>query len=120
MTTDQANPPKVVNIPHERFELKTAGRRHQCWSWREKCKAPGDGWDEKPGCTRMIDTGEKYLSATVYPGHDSGYADNWIDRDGKPIKGRPVTSPVCLPCARRWKGMDTAVLILLGEKPADG
>lgn len=96
---------KSVTIAHERTRRVVAKRRHTCWSWREKNKAPGDGYDGKPACTRQIDAGETYVESTIYPGHDSGYADDYYDREGNRQPGRPVTSRFCLPCAGRWTNL---------------
>lgn len=92
----------------ERLQLVTAKRRHFCWSWREKNSAPGDSLaypDGKPTCTRVIEAGEKHALSTIYPGHESGYADAYLDRDGQRRPGRPLSSRFCLPCANRWENL---------------
>lgn len=98
----------VATFPHERVELRTARIEHQCWSWTERCKAPGDGYDGEPTCTRVIGVGEQYVHATVYPGHDSGYADGRqkrVDGGWVPAPPAPLASKFCLPCARRWANL---------------
>jgi hypothetical protein len=108
---------KVVSTsPHERSELRIAARNHTCWSWREKSRAPGEGWDGNQPCTRIIGKGEQYLRNTIYPGHDSGYADNFAKRiNGEWVEfpGRPISSKFCLPCAGRWVNLKKALSELM-------
>lgn len=97
---------------HERVEIRTAATDHECWSWVEKCKAPGEGWDGGPYCTRVIGEGERYVVSTIFPGHDSGYADDrsrlvrgqWV-----PLPPSPVSSTFCMPCAERWRNLRDAL-----------
>lgn len=113
--------PGVYVGDHERAVLRTAAREHRCWSWSEKCSAPGDGYDGNPPCTRIIAKGEKYLLSTIYPGHDSGYADDrvrlvkgaWV-----PVAPSPISSRFCLPCAGRWVNLKPALDLL--QRPVQG
>jgi hypothetical protein len=101
-----------VTRAHERVQIRAAARNHVCWSWREKCKAPGEGYDDRPRCTRVIAKGEPHVVSTIYPGHDSGYADDrlkLVAGEWVPVPPSPVTSHFCMPCGRRWKNLAGAV-----------
>lgn len=93
----------------ERVELRTAARQHDCWSWAEKCRAPGEGWDGQPLCTQTIYYGDRYVRSTIFPGHDSGYADGGWNWRGDPVPPSPVSSAFCMPCARRWVNLKRAL-----------
>lgn len=91
-----------ASTDHERLQLRTAARQHRCWTWSEM---PGSG---EPQCTRLIGKGETYGLSTIYPGHDSGYADTYSKRiDGAWVDfpGRPLTHRFCLPCCERWTNL---------------
>jgi len=106
---------KVWAGDHERAELRVAARNHICWSWREKCGPPGEGYDDGLPCTRIIAKGEQYLRSTIYPGHDSGYCDNRVKRTASgwvSVPPSPLSSPFCLPCAGRWTNLATALAAL--------
>lgn len=91
---------------HERIELRTARRKHDCWTHRDSGGlAPGEGWDGNPPCSGVIREGEQYVLSTIFPGHDSGYADGGWDRHGNPVGPSPVTSKFCMPCAGRWRNI---------------
>lgn len=92
--------------------------RRECWSWEEDCAPPWTDGGEP--CTRAIDAGEYYMSSTIFPGHDSGFADGGFERRIKwvgneitwervLVPGRPITSTFCLPCACRWSNLKDAV-----------
>lgn len=99
----------------EKNVVRRSKIRRECWTWSE-----GDGdapWtaDGQP-CTRAIDKGEQYMSSTIFPGHDSGYADggyqrrikwvgNEITWESVWVDGKPITSSFCLPCANRWTNL---------------
>lgn len=99
-----------VTIGKERVEVRTAKAEYRCWSYEEDCYGPGHGWDDAPTCTRLIAPGERYAVSIIFPGHDSGYADNrckydWQTRGWVPIPSSPVASRFCMPCARRWHNL---------------
>lgn len=101
-----------VTFPHERVEIRTAAVEHACWSWVERCSAPGEGYDGNPPCTRVIDAGERYLVSTIFPGHDSGYADDRVRWEGGvwvPVPSAPISSAFCIPCAGRWANLKRAL-----------
>ena len=83
----------------ERVEVRTARKLHRCWSFAEECYPPGYPYDGKPGCHGTVRPGERYVISTIYPGHDSGYAE-----DG------PETSAFCWPCANRWTNVRGALV----------
>ncbi len=106
----------IITRHCERIELRTARKDRECSTWAER-----DGAEE-PQCTRVIAAGEKYLASTIYPGHDSGYADagsvrrlRWNDTAKRfdwfrvAVPARPVTSAFCLPCADRWTSLRDAL-----------
>ena len=104
-----------VTRNRERVEIRTAAVEHECWSWGEKCKAPGEGWDGNPPCTRVIDAGERYVVSTIFPGHDSGYADDrmkWHGAGWVPVPSSPISSAFCIPCARRWTNLSRLLVEL--------
>ena len=120
----RAAEPKVYTAPHERSVLRTAKREHRCWSWADNCSPPGESFSTEYGgvydggrpCTRLIGPGEEYLENTIYPGHDSGYADDcvkWVGGVGwERCKPRPIRSRFCLPCAGRWINLKPALAAL--------
>lgn len=112
----------VIAGDHERARLRVARRNHRCWAWSEKCHPPGDGYDGDPPCTRIIAAGETYLESTIYPGHDSGYADGGYKLVGSewvPAPPRPLSTRHCLPCAGRWSNLKDALVELLAASAAD-
>ena len=95
-----------ITIGKERVEVRTAKAEYRCWSYEEDCYGPGHGWDDEPTCTRLIAPGEQYVVSTIFPGHDSGYADNrvkWTGAGWESVPSSPIASRFCLPCARRWR-----------------
>ncbi len=93
--------------PKERVAVRKAARNHRCWSFSERCDPPHvDGVGD---CLRLIAKGEVHVVSTIYPGHDSGYADGGWDRHGKPIPPRPVTSHFCMNCSHRWRNLRAAL-----------
>jgi hypothetical protein len=94
---------RSVTKDKERVEIVVARRVFTCWSWAEQCKAPGEGWDDRPVCQRSIGVGVEHVKSTIYPGHESGYADDYYDRNGALRPGRPLASRICMPCANRWE-----------------
>lgn len=115
MSTATVTARKVYTAAHERAVIRVARSEHYCWSWAEKCSAPGEGWDDQRPCTRIIGVGEEYLLHTVYPGHDSGYADDrvrWVNGGWVPVSPAPISSRFCLPCAGRWVNLKPALAVL--------
>lgn len=109
-----------ATLAHEKVEVRTARRRTTCWTWRENSgSAPGEGWDGNPPCTRAIAVGEEYVRSTIYPGHDSGYADGGWDARGNPLPPRPVSSSFCMPCARRWVNLKRGLDAIANATRAD-
>lgn len=97
---------RAITIGKERVEVRRAKNEYRCWSYEEDCYGPGEGWDDEPNCTRLIAAGEKYVLSTIFPGHDSGYADNRVRWNGSgwvPVPSSPIASRFCMPCARRWR-----------------
>ena len=88
---------------HERVRIRTARRNTRCWAWAEKCSAPGDA--DYTECSRVIAAGERYAESTIYPGHDSGYAD-----------GGPFSTRHCMSCAHRWVNLKRAMTELEGAE----
>lgn len=107
-----------VTAEREKVEIVAARRVYTCWSWAERCKAPDEGWDGDPPCVRSIGVGEEHVKSTIYPGHESGYADGGWDARGNPIDPRPISSRFCMPCARRWTNLKRALDRLTPAAPA--
>lgn len=108
---------KAHYAAHERVEIRTAKVEHRCWSHTEDCKAPGDGYDDKPTCTHLIAPGDQYVVSTIYSGHDSGYADNRVKWNGSGwdrVPSSPISSPFCMPCAERWVNTARALKVIRG------
>lgn len=120
-TTTKA--PAIYTAVKERAVLRVAAHNHFCWSWLQRCAPPGDSFtdghvDDKPRCVRVIGVGERHLVSTIYPGHDSGYADDRVLRVGDGwvrAEPRPITSRFCLPCAARWTNLRPALRLLLPD-----
>lgn len=94
---------------HERVEIRTARSKHHCWTFLDGYPAPGEGYDGGPPCAGVIREGERYVVSTIYPGHDSGYADGGWDSRGRAVPPRPVSSSMCMPCAERWRNTSDAL-----------
>ena len=113
----------VITEYASRYEVRRAKEDRTCWTWQERM-----GSDE-PQCTRIIGKGELYLVNTIYPGHDSGYADGgtkleivWTglttyEWQQVPIPPRPVESWFCLPCCERWRNLGDALAAIRKERP---
>jgi len=112
---------RAVTRHAEKVELRTSRKDRECFTWTER-----DGAEE-PQCTRLIGAGEQYLASTIYPGHDSGFADaSWTRRlrwdpiarkydwMRVTIPARPVTSAFCLPCCDRWLNLRDALAEIRG------
>lgn len=106
---------------HETCELRVSKVDRQCFTWQER------GGAEEPQCTRMIGEGETYMVSTIFPGHDSGYADGghrpvitWhqgeIVWDRVAVPPSPVSSVFCLPCCDRWNGLRDALAFITAER----
>ena len=106
---------------HEHCELRVAQEDRTCWTWAER-----DGGDE-PDCLRLIGQGETYMLSTIFPGHDSGYADGgsrstikWVDNkitwERVPVAASPVASHFCLPCCDRWMNLREALRWIKSER----
>lgn len=108
-----------LTLNHERVRRVEARTNHKCWTWAEGgSPAPGEGYDGKPRCTRMIAKGETYVESTIYPGHDSGYADagwRWEKGVRVDVPAKPVTSRFCLPCSGRWVNLRERLALLDNE-----
>ena len=98
----------------EKNVVRRSRIRRECWTWSEKDEPPFT--DDVKRCTRAIDIGEQYMSSTIFPGHDSGFADGGYERRIKWVNnkitwfrvwvdGKPMTSSFCLPCANRWTNL---------------
>ena len=107
----------------ERYELRVSKEDRTCWTWQER-----DGAAE-PQCDRTIGRGETYMVSTIFPGHDSGYADGgwrkkltWVDNKivwvDEPIKPAPVASAFCLPCCERWGDLGHALAWIRSQQEA--
>lgn len=101
MTATVADAPLSTTEHNERVRVLTAKKNHKCWAYLEGTPAPGDSVrypDGGPRCSRIILAGEQYVESTIYPGHESGYAE-----DG------PVRTRHCMPCANRWTNLFKAL-----------
>ena len=94
-----------VSYGHERVEIRTARKKHTCWGFSERMRAPGEGWDGNPPCSGIIREGERYVVSTIFPGHDSGYADGGWDASGAPVPPSPLSTSHCWACAQRWRNL---------------
>lgn len=117
----------VVTGYAERYELRTAKRDRTCFTWQER-----DGAREDQ-CVRVIAAGEVYMLQTIYPGHDSGYADGggrrwksghydytarrWVHGSWEHLPPSPISESFCLPCCDRWTNLRDA-LALIRERQA--
>lgn len=107
--------PAYVTGDHERYELRVAKKDYTCWTWQER-----DGCPE-PDCQRMIGRGETYMLSTIYPGHESGYADagwrpkltwgpnNEVVWEREVVPARPIGNRFCLACCARWRNLGDAL-----------
>lgn len=107
----------------ESYELRISKEDRTCWTWQER-----DGADE-PQCSRMVGRGETYMRSTIFPGHESGYADGgwrpkitWVDNKivwiQEPVKPAPVVSIFCLPCCERWGNLGRALAWITDHREA--
>lgn len=98
----------------EKNVVRRSKIRRECWTWSEEDEATFAD-DEHP-CTRAIDIGEQYMSSTIFPGHDSGFADGYYDErikwvnnkitwESVWVNGKPITVSFCLPCANWWTNL---------------
>jgi hypothetical protein len=111
----------VLKGQHEKYELRKAAWDHTCFTWSER-----DGAAE-PQCARIIGKGEQHLVSTIYPGHESGFADGYKRGPGhfngtEWVPGEwvyspaPVSSRFCLPCVDRWNNLRDALEQLTQER----
>jgi hypothetical protein len=71
-------PPAIGSGINEQAFTVVANKRHRC---------------QEDRCSHVIQVGETYVRAVLFPGHGSGYAD--VDR-------RPVHWTFCVACATRY------------------
>lgn len=106
---------------HERVEFRASKEDRTCWTWQERCGA------SETQCTRLIGRGETYAVSTIFPGHDSGYADGgsrqqikWVDNQitwkRVPVPPSPLASFFCLPCCDRWTNLREAITWINAER----